>query len=187
MKYGSRKAKLNSIFIEAAYWDKPEEVFLAMVKGADMNTVSPENGYNAFHWALHNVSTNLLKVLIDYESNGYDRKEYIDLPKELIAKHTHKFGGEEKLKQKWQAQTKLIDLNHVNYDRKIARDCFPPHLTRDWQKQKSKEKYMDLFGRLYSNADSIARERFISVRYVSHKYKNSNKDEIKYYKDYDAL
>lgn len=181
MQRVTKKTVLNNKFIGAAYWDEPEELFLAMVKGADMNTVSPENGYNALHWAVHNLSNDMLQVLVNYKGTVWgDRKEFDYLPK-LFAKWGSKFGGEEKIIHKWESQAESLDLNHVNYDRKIARDCYPKHLPPKWYKKN--REHINKFNSLMSGAEFIARDKFGVARNLSGMYEGPERINI-IYKDF---
>ena len=119
------KEKLNQNFIVAAADDNVEKVFLAMVKGADVNTVSWDNGFNALHWAMRNASFNMMSVLVDITGHNNGRVAGFPEKNRLINKHADNFGGKESLRNIWKIQASQININHRDYTRASALKYLP--------------------------------------------------------------
>lgn len=133
MKYEFNKDKLNEDFINGAAEDNKEKVFLAMVKGADMNTISWDNGFNALHWAMHNGSLRTLTILVDISKKDRGRFTSFWHRDMLIAKYADEFGGKERLRKIWEQQASMINVYHRDFDGNLANKQLPKPKERPWE------------------------------------------------------
>lgn len=142
MNFVLEKQKLNSDFIEGARLNKPEQTFIAMLRGADVNIITPRNGYNAVHWAMHNASIEMMQVLINYNAHT---KHFFkqSFAQNLAKKYQNEFDGITNLKKIWEIQSSQINTYHRDSLGRYAIEVINPHLAIKYKNAKGGRQYLE--------------------------------------------